>query len=124
MWSKGGFSLVELLIVIVIISVLTVIAVPSYMKFRNKSVVAKVQQNLLNCIQSLCAECADNGTISKECTVPGSEDKCLVVLDTNDSKVYIATRVCQFYVDQVNVKCEIIHSRGDLIGKVKCYISE
>ncbi|WP_456397053.1 type IV pilin protein [Desulfurobacterium sp.] len=121
--GRGGFSLIELLIVIVILSVLTIIAVPSYMKFRNKSVVAKVQQNLLNCIQSLCAEYADNGTASKECAVPGSEDRCLIVLDTN-GKVYIATRVCQFYVDQVNVKCEIIHSRGDLIGKVKCYISE
>ncbi|WP_457569267.1 type IV pilin protein [Desulfurobacterium sp.] len=119
-----GFTLIELLIAIAIVSILAIIAVPSYMRFRDKSVVAKVQQNLVNCIQELCAECADNGTKSKECTVPGSADKCLIVLDTKNNQVYIATKICKFYVNRVNVKCEIIHSSGDLVGKIKCYIDE
>ena len=60
--QESGFTLVELLIVLVIIGILLAIAVPSYLGFRDNATRAAVKANVRSAVPAAEAYYADNGT--------------------------------------------------------------
>lgn len=61
--GEGGFTLIELMVVVLIIGILVAIAIPSFSAMRNRGYKAKAQSNLRNAVTAVAAYGADNADV-------------------------------------------------------------
>jgi type IV pilus assembly protein PilA len=78
--SEQGFTVIELLVVIIIIGILLAIAVPSYLGFRDRAANNTMKENLREALPAAEAYYADNGG-----KYTGMDAEALVLIDSGIS---------------------------------------
>ncbi|HEX2110629.1 MAG TPA: prepilin-type N-terminal cleavage/methylation domain-containing protein [Gaiellaceae bacterium] len=98
--SEGGFTLIELLVVIIIIGILLAIAIPSYLKFRDRANESAAKANVRSSIPAVEAYYADNNaytgmTLGKLQASYDAGVKNIEIISVSDSSYCIKSKVGQ-----------------------------
>ncbi len=119
---REGFSLIELLILAIILSILTAVAISNYLKYKNKAIVSRIQSDLISCAGELMAEYADRGIKEKTCITNLSNDTCTLIVSERGDYIKIANSNCTFKIKSSNLKviCTIKTDYGDVNGVISC----
>lgn len=64
-FQKKGFSLVEMIVVIVIIGIIAAIAVPKFLKTKDEATVSAIKQDVATAVSSIRSYYLMNGSIAK-----------------------------------------------------------
>lgn len=119
--SEGGFTVIELLVVIIVIGILLAIAVPSYLGFRDRAANNEAKANLRSALPAAEAYYADNSTYV------GMEAADLTAIDSGVSstlKVSSAASSSFCLTDTVNGKTWSVlgpgPSSGDFTNNSTC----
>ena len=87
--EEKGFTLVELMVVIIILAVLTGIAVPSYLALRNRARIQATRSEMQNVATAIAIYEADRGSFPVATTM-GALATALEGSDTTGDDVYMA----------------------------------
>ena len=109
--NEKGFTLIELLIVVAIIAILAAVAIPQYMKYKKKAVVAQVSTEMSNCIKMFGARYSVNSSIKNTtCEFSKSSDTC--GLEITNSGIIINSGNCTVNVQGFSIQCQYVNEKA------------
>jgi len=112
MSGSKGFSLIELLTALAIVSILAFFILPSVLEYKVKAKVANITDLLTTCASELAIEYADNSSVvSKVCRFPNTTDTCLLKLVPETGKVILKTEKCSLHIDNTIIECTVEKER-------------
>ncbi len=65
-WKNAGFTLIELMIVVALIGILSAIAIPNFISYKDKAYCASVETDVHNCFVQTTAWLVDHDKITDE----------------------------------------------------------
>ena len=89
--SRHGFTMIELLIIIVIIAVLAAIALPRFQESKRQAFVATMKSDLRNIVSAAEAKFSDDGTYANYIPPQASSGITMTYVGTTDSWEATAT---------------------------------
>jgi prepilin-type N-terminal cleavage/methylation domain-containing protein len=84
MRARQGFTMIELLIVIVIVAVLAAIAMPRFADSKRQALVAAMKSDLRNIVSAAESHFSDDGTYANYTPQPGSSGITITYVGTSD----------------------------------------
>ncbi len=109
---KGGFSLIELIIVCAIIGLLATVAIPTFAKYKKNAAAANVEQTISDCITDFVASKIADNLSNNSYTCPIGSNS--IVLSIANNQVAISSSNI-ITLKEITVKCTINKNR------VNCY---
>ncbi len=105
--KEKGFSLIELLIVIAIISILSAVAIPQFIKYKKNAAEAYAVSTLTNCFTELAADYAVEDKNEDTCRA-GNKD---IEISLDESGNFIMEETT-FEVKNISVTCKVVNANS------------
>ncbi len=102
--NHSAFTLIEMLVAIAIISILSMIAIPQYTKYKKNAALAAAEASLYNCINSKMAQFAADESGAVECKI-GDQSKEITI--NNEGMIDDVEKFMEPTIKGIKVICDI-----------------
>ena len=111
--NNKGFTLVELIVVIVILAILIGVSVSGYTKYIGQSKINTDRQNVEN-VRAICVNAMAENGVYEELAVAANKDKTVVVAISNDGVTVTSAAELKTYGHAICAQLQLTDSDGNV----------
>ena len=111
--SNKGFTLVELIVVIVILAILIGVSVSGYTKYIGQSKINTDRQNVEN-VRAICVNAMAENGVYEELAVAANKDKTVVVAISNEGVTVTSAAELKTYGHAICAQLQLTDSEGNV----------